>query len=284
MGSVVGQPLPLTTEMVRIRPTRRWSDLGLAELWRHRELIYFMAWRDLRVRYKQTALGVFWAVLSPILNTVLFSLIFGVLADLPSEGVPYLVFTFCAMVPWQLFLRGLNNASSSIVANQSLVTKVYFPRMVIPVSAILSGSLDFLISLGLLVVLMLAFGVTPTWAAVWLPVYTLLTLLAALTAGLWMSALNVRYRDAQQLLPFLNQIWFYATPIAYSMAIVPPRLWPFYSLNPMVGIVNGFRWALLGTAQAPDVWMWISTAILLVLLVLGILYFRRVEDTFADHV
>jgi lipopolysaccharide transport system permease protein len=269
---------------VHIQPKRGWLNFDSRELWEHRELLYFLVWRDLKVRYKQTVLGVAWAVLQPLLTMVVFTVIFGYLARLPSDGLPYPAFTLAALLPWQLFVRALSGASGSLVGNQALLTKVYFPRLVIPLSSILAGVIDFGIGLVLLFALMLYYHLPLTPAVLTLPLFVLLALASALAAGLWFSALNVKYRDVQQILPFLMQIWLYATPVAYSSSLVPEGLRPLIGLNPMVGVVEGFRWALFGHTAAGGVAVWISVVMVVVFLIGGVVYFQRVEDTFADVV
>ncbi|MEN9935457.1 MAG: hypothetical protein RLZZ387_2036 [Chloroflexota bacterium] len=266
-----------------IRPAAGWARLELGELWAYRELLGILVWRDIKVRYKQTAVGALWVVLQPVLTMALFSLIFGRFAGLPSDGAPYPLFVFAALLPWQLFARALSDSSTSLVANQGLISKVYFPRLLIPLAAVVSGLLDFGIALGVLVALLVVYGVMPGVAALTLPLFVLLAVAAALAVGLWLSALNVRYRDVAYAIPFLTQFWFFATPIAYAGSLVPEQWRWLYGLNPLVGVVEGFRWALVGTA-APGPLLWVSVVATAVLLVGGLVYFRRVEDSFADLV
>jgi lipopolysaccharide transport system permease protein len=268
----------------RIRPPDRSISVNWRELWQHRELLYFLVWRDLKVRYKQTVLGVVWAVLQPVLTTIVFTIIFGRLAKLSSDGVPYPVFTLAALLPWQLFMRAVGTGSQSLVANQNLITKVYFPRLLIPMASIAGGVVDFGIGLLILFAMMIYYRVTLSWAFMALPLFFVLTLVVSLGVSLWLAALNVRFRDVAQIIPFLTQIWFYATPIAYSISLVPSLLLPLYGLNPMVGVIEGFRWSLFG--QSPDALaaILISIVVSLVLLVTGLAFFQRVEDTFADVV
>jgi lipopolysaccharide transport system permease protein len=278
------------TETIRIRPSRGWRALDLREIWHYRELLWFLTWRDIQVRYKQTALGVAWAVLQPLLTMAVFTILFGKLGKLPSDGKPYAVFVLAALLPWQLFAYALTQSSNSLVAGQGLITKVYFPRLIVPIASVLSGLVDFLVALGLMTVVMAAgpvfgwFAVKPTAAVLTVPLLTLFALLAALSVGLWLSALNVRYRDVRHTIPFLTQFWMFVTPVAYAASLVPAKYRFLYGLNPMAGVVEGFRWALLDT-DAPN-WgmMAVSAAVVSVLLVGGLFYFRRTERTFADVV
>ncbi|MEJ7811906.1 MAG: ABC transporter permease [Gemmatimonadaceae bacterium] len=265
-----------------IRPSTGWVSLRLRELWEYRELIYFLIWRDIKVRYKQTALGATWAVIQPFLTMVVFSLFFGRLARIPSDGVPYPIFSFTALVPWTFFAYGLAQSSNSVVSSQSLITKVYFPRLAIPIATVLSGVVDFGIAFAVLVVMMLAYGVVPTANALVIPLLLLLALVTSLGVGLWLSALNVQYRDVRYLLPFLTQFWLFATPIAYPSSLLSEPWRTVYALNPMVGVVEGFRWALLGTETAPGPMVAVSALAAVALLVGGAFYFRRMEKTFAD--
>lgn len=268
-----------------IRPTRGWESLDLRELWEYRELLYFLVWRSLKVRYKQTVLGATWAVLQPFLTMVVFSIFFGRLARIPSDGFPYPIWNYTALLPWQLFVKAVVDSSNSLVANQRLVTKVYFPRLLIPISSVLSGLVDFAIAFLVLIGMMFYYNIPFRPLAFSLPLFILLAMVTALGVGLWMSALNVRYRDVQHVIPFLTQLWFYATPIAYSSSLVPEGLRAFYGLNPMVGVVEGFRWALLGSrAWGTRTLVVVSALVAVVVLVGGVFYFRRVERTFADVV
>ena len=267
-----------------IRPSRGWVALNLADLWRYRELILFLAWRDISVRYKQTVLGAAWAIIQPLFTMIVFSIFFGSLGKIPSDGVPYPVFTFCALLPWQLFAYSLGESGNSLVANQNLITKVYFPRVVIPLAATLGGLLDFAIAFLMLLGMILFYQLRPT-SAIWaLPLFVLLALVTALGAGLWLSALNVEYRDVRYTIPFLTQFWMFLTPIAYPSSLVPELWRPVYGLNPMVGVVEGFRWALLGVGSPPGLLMGVSVFMALAMLVSGLYYFRRMERTFADKV
>lgn len=266
-----------------IRPTRGVSSLDLHELWDYRELLYYLVWRDVKIRYKQTGIGVAWALLQPFLTMIIFTVVFGHFAQLPTNGVPYPILTYSALLPWMLFTSALSNATTSIVSNQGLVTKVYFPRLMIPMAPVFGALIDFAIAFVILIGLMVWYGYAPTIWVFTLPAFILLALLTALAVGLWLSALNVRYRDVQYAIPFLIQIWFFATPIAYSALVFPTDIRPFLGLNPLAGVVQGFRWALLGQ-QAGQVGhlMLVSAVIVVLLLVGGLLFFRRQEKSFAD--
>jgi lipopolysaccharide transport system permease protein len=270
--------------LIIYRPSRGWQSLRLHNLWDYRELLYFLTWRDIKVRYKQAALGIAWAIIQPLMTMVIFTVIFGHLAKIPSDGIPYPVFSYAALLPFQLFAGALQRAGVSLVSNANLLTKVYFPRLVIPISAVAAGLVDFGASFIVLVGLMFYYKVPPTAAILWLPLLVLLTLLCALAAGVWLSALNVQYRDVQHMIPFLVQVWMYASPVAYSTGLIPQGKWRIiYGLNPMAGIIQGFRWALFGT-NPPDGLMAVSVVMAMVLLVTGLYYFRLMERTFADVV
>ncbi len=266
-----------------IEPRRGWIPIDVRELWRYRELLYFLTWRDILVRYKQTALGVLWAVIQPVVTMVIFSLVFGRFGKLPSGGVPYPVFTFCALLPWNLFAAALTRATNSVVGSSGMVKKVYFPRLLIPVSSTLSPLVDFAISLLVLFALMAWYRMPFGWGLLLLPLLVLVTLSVALGAGLWLSALNVRYRDVGHAIPFMIQAWMFASPVAYSLMLIPAQWQPLYALNPMVGVINGFRWAFLGTGLMPLNTMLVSLCAGLAILVSGAFYFRRMEKTFADE-
>ena len=268
----------------RIEPSRGWVSLRLAEIWTSRELLYFLVWRDVKVRYKQTALGASWAVIQPFFTMIVFSLFFGKLAGVPSDGVPYPIFSFAALVPWAFFSTGMTQASNSLVGSANLIRKVYFPRLVIPVSSVLVGIIDLAIAFVVLLAMMAFYGMTPTANVVWIPAFVLLALVTALGVGLWLSALNVQYRDIRLVVPFLVQIWMFATPIAYSSSLLPEKWRLVYALNPMVGVVEGFRWALLGTGRAPGAVAAASALAAVVFLLTGAYYFRRMERSFADVV
>ncbi len=267
---------------VYIRPSRGLRALNLRDLWIYRELIYFLVWRDLKVRYKQTLLGASWAILQPLITMLVFDFIFGRIGKVPTEGLPYPLFSFAGLLPWGLFSTALNQGSRSLVSNQSMITKIYFPRLVLPLAAILAGLVDFALAFLILIGLMIYYGVTPA-AAFWtLPFFVLLTLLTALGVALWLSALNVRYRDVNHALPFLTQLWLFLTPIAYSSSLISERWRLIYAFNPMAGVVNGFRWALFGVGEGPGIGLWIAVFVALGLLIGGLFYFRAMERTFAD--
>jgi lipopolysaccharide transport system permease protein len=274
----------LSKPVLVIQPSRAWFQFDLASLWQHRELLYFLVWRDLKVRYKQTAIGAAWALLQPLMTMLIFTVIFGHLAKIPSDGLPYPIFAYTALLPWTYFAGALNRSCTSVVAEANLISKVYFPRALLPLAGTLSGVVDFAIAFVLLLGLMTWYGIMPTWGLVVLPLFLLLALIMALAVGLWCSALNVRYRDVALTIPFLTQCWMYASPVAYPASLVPKNWRFFYSLNPMAGVVEGFRWALLGK-QGPDlVVMAVSTVVVALLLVSGLVFFKHMERTFADIV
>jgi lipopolysaccharide transport system permease protein len=277
-------PPSAAADVLIIQPSHGWLKLNLGELWNYRELLYFLVWRDVKVRYKQTALGAAWAILQPFMTMVVFSVFFGRLAKIPSDGVPYPVFAFTALLPWQLFAYALAESSNSLVASQNLITKVYFPRLVIPIAGVLAGLVDFAIAFVVLLGLMWYFGIVPTAAIALLPLFVLLAIMTALAVGLWLSALNVKYRDVRYTIPFLTQFWMFVTPVAYPSSLVPERWRALFGLNPMAGVVEGFRWALLGKAHSPGPLLIVSIVAVVVLLIGGLMYFRRMEATFADIV
>jgi len=271
----------ITKPVAVLKPEKSWLALDLGDIWRYRELLLFLTWRDIKVRYKQTLLGASWAVLQPVLTMIVFSVIFGTFAGLPSEGVPYPIFTFTALLPWHLFSFALTNSSNSLVGSQNLVSKVYFPRLIIPIASVLPGIVDFGISFIVLVGMMIFYQVPITLRVLSLPLFLLLALASAMAVGLWLSALNVQYRDVRHAVPFIALFWQYATPVAYSITLIPEKWRLIYGMNPMTGVVEGFRWALLGSGEIGSV-VWISLGIVLVLLFSGLVYFKRMEDTFAD--
>ena len=277
-GAVQATDMPV----VRIEPATGWVSLKLRELWEYRELVYFLVWRDVKVRYKQTVLGAAWAIIQPFLTMVVFSLFFGQLAKVPSDGVPYPIFSYTALVPWTIFSYGLGQASNSLVSSAALIQKVYFPRLAAPIAVVLSSIVDFIPAFLVLLGMMLWYGMLPTIHVLWLPLFLLLALVTSLGVGLWLSALNVQFRDIRYTVPFLTQLWLFATPIAYPSSLLPQPWRTLYGLNPMAGVVEGFRWALLGTVAAPGAMMVLSALIALGFLVTGAFYFRRMEQTFAD--
>lgn len=269
---------------VHIRPSSRWTPLEIEELLAYRELLYFLAWRDIKVRYKQTALGLTWVLIKPLSLMLIFSVVFGWLAKVPSDGLPYPVFSLCAILPWQLFAQVLSNTSQSLISNQHLLTKVYFPRLVIPVAALGGGLMDFMVAATILVITMAYFHIVPALLALLLPFFVLLAIMTSLGVGFWLSALNVRYRDVGHALPFVTQIWFFATPIAYPTSLVPDLWRAWYGLNPMATVVEGFRWSILGTGGPTEGMLLTSVVVTVVVFVSGLFYFRRMEETFADIV
>jgi lipopolysaccharide transport system permease protein len=270
---------------LRIAPSKGWVPLKLKDLWEYRELLYFLIWRDIKVRYKQTALGATWAIIQPFFTMVVFSIFFGHLAKVPSDGIPYPLFSFAALVPWTFFANGLSQSSNSLVGSGTLITKVYFPRLIIPLASVFSGIVDFVLAFLVLLGMMVYYGLFPTTINVlWLPLFLLLALTTSLGVGLWLSALNVEYRDVRYIVPFITQFWMLATPIAYPSSLLQQPWRTLYGLNPMVGVVEGFRWALLGTNAAPGPIIAVSSAAAVLILVTGAFYFRRMEKTFADLV
>ncbi len=278
---------PPAKEVTRIRPPKAYVPVDLPELWRYRELLWQLAWRDVRVRYKQTALGASWAILQPVMPMIAFTIFFGRLGGFDQKvpgGIPYPVYSLCALIPWQLFSTAITQSGGSVVANRGLLTKIYFPRLIIPMVPLASGLIDFVIGLTLLLGMMLWYGIVPRLAIVFLPFFVLMAIAAALSVGLWLSSLNALYRDVQYTLGFLTQFWLLATPIAYPTSIVPPEWRSIYSLNPMVGVVDGFRWVLLN-GEAPRIAeLAVSCSVVVLLLTGGMFFFRRMESTFADRV
>jgi len=277
-GSAAGIPVFV------IRPTRGWHFLDLRELWTYRELIYFLTWRDIKVRYKQTAIGVVWAVLQPLAMMLVFTLFFGRLAQIPSDGIPYPLFAYAALLPWHLFSRSISESTNSLVTDQRLIGRVYFPRMIVPMAVTLAAIVDFVIASGLLLILMLFYGVLPGVAVVWLPFFVFTLLATALGVGFWLSALNIEYRDVMYAVPFLSQFWLFVTPVVYPSSLVPEQWRVLYGLNPMAGVVEGFRWALLGTGNVDVPMVCISSAVAIFLLLSSIAWFRHQERTFVDAI
>ena len=280
-SAVTSQQQPMLTI---VKPSAGWAALKLGDLWQYRELILFMTWRDLKVRYKQTFLGASWAILQPFLTMLIFSIFFGNLAGVSSDDVPYPIFSFTALTLWTLFSKALQDASRSLVASSHMITKIYFPRMILPLSSVLAGVVDFAIAFVVLIIMMIYYGIYPTLQILVLPLFLILALVTAMGVGLWLSALNVIYRDVGYVLPFLTQAWMFLTPIAYPTSIVPPRWQTLYAVNPMTGAVEGFRWALLGSGQPPGWMTAVSALVAVILLISGMFYFKRMERLFADMV
>jgi len=279
-------------EILVLRPARGWSALNLADLWRYRELIYFLIWRDVKVRYKQTVLGASWAIIQPFVTMVVFTVLFGNLAKMPSDGIPYPLFSYTGLLPWGLFTKAISDAGRSMIANRSMITKVYFPRLSIPLASVLSGLVDFGLAFIVLIGMILYYNYSPnqdyqvviTPSILTLPLFLLLALITSLGVGLWLSALNVLYRDINYIIPFLTQFWLFITPIAYSASMIPEKWQLLYALNPMAGVVEGFRWALLGAGSAPSPMIAVSASIAVILMISGLYYFRRMERNFADEI
>jgi len=270
--------------ILRIEPSHGWVSLKLHELWEYRELLYFLTWRDIKVRYKQTVLGAAWAIIQPFFIMVVFSLFFGRLAKIPSDGIPYPIFAYAALVPWTFFAHGLTMSSNSLVGSANLIKKVYFSRMVIPISSVTSGAVDFVLAFSVLLGMMVFYKIIPTVNVIWLPFLLVLAFVTALGVGLWFSAMNVQFRDVRYTVPFMTQFWLFATPIAYPSSLLSEPWRTIYGINPMVGVVEGFRWALLGTDTAPGPVIVASSLAALIILITGAFYFRRMEKTFADVV
>ena len=280
--SELTKPQPTT---IYIKPSKGLAALNLRDLWVYRELVFFMVWRDVKVKYKQTLLGMAWAVIQPVMTMLVFTFLFDRIAKLPTDGIPYPIFAFTALLPWGLFVTALNQGSRSLVAHNNMVTKIYFPRLILPMSSVFAGLVDFAIAFVILVILMFYYQFTPAWNLIWtLPLFLLLAIVTALGVALWLSAINVQYRDVNQALPFLTQFWLFVTPVAYSSSVISEQWQILYSLNPMAGVVNGFRWALLGTGNGPDITLWVSVGISVLIFISGLFYFRSMEKTFADTI
>ena len=271
-------------EVTIIRPSHGWRGINFRELWRYRELLYFLTWRDVKVLYKQTVLGAAWAVIQPLFTMLIFTLFFGKLAKIPSDGIPYPIFSFAALVPWTFFANGLAKSSQSLVNESNLIKKVYFPRLVIPLSAVMSSGVDFILAFIVLLVMMFFYGIVPTLALLWLPAFLLLAISTSLGVGLWLTAMNVQFRDVRYTVPFLVQAWMFATPIAYPSSLLSEPWKTIYGINPMAGVIEGFRWALLGTNTVPGPIILISCIVSILMLISGAYYFRRMEKKFADVV
>jgi len=284
MADTVAPPVTSAPSRRTVVITPDAGALNLRDLWEYRDLLFFLVWRDVKVRYKQTIFGAAWAIIQPFFTMVVFSIFFGQLAKMPSDGVPYPVFAYCALLPWQVFANAMNSASNSLVNNQHLIKKVYFPRLVVPIAAVLDGLVDFAVAFVVLLGMLWFYGVTPTWNMVWLPLFLLLVVVTALAVGLWLSALNVMYRDVRYTIGFLTQLWMFATPIAYPSSLVPEQWRAIYALNPMVGVVEAFRWAMLGIQTPPGPVLGASVTAVTFLLVGGLFFFKRMEQRFADVV
>ncbi len=269
---------------LRIEPTSGWGRLKLGELWQHRELVYFMTWRDIKIRYKQTALGASWAIIQPLFTMLVFSIFLGKLAKVPSDGLPYPLFSYTALVPWTFFATGLVQSSNSLVGSATLIRKVYFPRLAIPLGTVFAGMVDFLIAFLVLLVMMGYYKQMPTANIIYLPLFVILSVMTSLGVGLWLSAMNVKFRDVRYMVPFLTQFWLFATPVAYPSNMLPEPWKTVYGLNPMAGVVEGFRWALLGVDTPPGPMIWVSAVVSVLLLLSGVVYFTRTEKSFADVV
>ncbi|HET9915369.1 MAG TPA: ABC transporter permease [Anaerolineales bacterium] len=270
---------------IYIKPSRGLAALNLRDLWIYRELVFFMVWRDVKVKYKQTLLGMAWAVIQPVMTMLVFTFVFGGIAKVATDGIPYPIFSFAALLPWGLFEVALNQGSRSLVAHNNMVTKIYFPRLILPIASVFAGMVDFVIAFVILIVLMVYYRMPPAYELLWtLPFFILLAIVTALGVALWLSAINVKYRDVNQALPFLTRFWLFITPIAYSSDIISEKWQVLYSLNPMAGVVNGFRWALLGTGNGPDIGLWVSVTISILIFISGLFYFRSMEKTFADTI
>lgn len=270
--------------VMRIQPSRGWVSLKLRELWEYRELVYFLIWRDVKVRYKQTVLGAAWAIIQPVFTMFVFSIFFGRLAKVPSDGIPYPIFSFAALVPWNFFAQGLTQSSDSLVGSANLIRKVYFPRLAIPIASVSGGVIDFCIAFSVLILMMFYYGLAPTANILWLPLFLLLALTTSLGVGLWLSAMNVQFRDVKYTVPFLVQFWLFSTPVAYPSSLLPEPWRTLYGLNPMAGVVEGFRWALLGVDTSPGPMVAVSAGAAIFLLLSGAFFFRRMEKSFADVV
>jgi lipopolysaccharide transport system permease protein len=271
-------------QVVRIEARRGWLALDFPELWAYRDLIYFFVWRDIKVRYKQTAIGAAWAILQPVLTMLVFSLFFGRLAKIPSQGLPYPIFYYCALLPWMYFSTAMQAATNIVVENQRVITKIYFPRVVLPIASVMAGLVDFAISFGVFLVLMAYYRIVPTGAVIWLPFLMLLAVLTALGVGLWLSALNALYRDVRYVVPFLVQFWMFASPVAYPSSLVPAKWRWLYGLNPMAGVIEGFRWALTGHGDPPSILLAASSGAVVLLVLSGLVYYHAMEGTIADVV
>jgi lipopolysaccharide transport system permease protein len=276
--------IPSLQPSTQIRPVRGWLDIDVRELWEHRELLYFFVWRDIKVRYKQTAIGVAWAILQPLFTMIVFTIFFGRLAGIPSNGIPHPLFYYAALVPWLYFTGALTVATNTLVDHQRVITRVYFPRMLLPLSATIHGLIDLAIGSILLLALMALYGLGPRWQIIWIPCFVALALLTAFAAGLWLAALNALYRDVRYAVPFALQVWMFASPVAYPSSLVPPKWQWLYGLNPLAGVIEGFRWGVTGGAPAPGPLLFASLTVVIIVLVGGIIYFQRMEAAITDMV
>jgi lipopolysaccharide transport system permease protein len=274
---------PASAKTTIIKPSRGWVSLRLGELWAYRELLYFLVWRDVKVRYKQTVLGAAWAIIQPVFSMIIFSIFFGGLAKIPSDNVPYPIFSYTALLPWQYFANSLSQSANSVVSSANLIRKIYFPRLVVPIASTLAGIVDFAIAFVVLSGLMVFYRIVPTMGVLFLPLLLLMAFATALGVGLWLAALNAKYRDVRYIVPFATQFWMFATPIVYPSSLIPEQWRLLYGLNPMAGVIEGFRWALLGTAF-PGPMIIVSAGISALLLTSGMVYFRNMERSFADIV
>jgi lipopolysaccharide transport system permease protein len=281
-GPAIAQ-IPDTSYHIHISPPKKWIPVNIRELWNYRELLYSFTWRDVKIRYKQTALGFLWAIIQPLFMMLIFTVFFGRLAKIPSDGIPYPLFVLAALLPWTLFAEGITRSTSSMITNANIMTKVYFPRLIMPFSGVLSPLVDFAVSLTILVIMMAYYGFIPTLNVIFLPLFILLALATSLGIGLWLSALNVKYRDFQYTIPFMIQLGLFASPVVYPASLVPESVRFLYGLNPMAGVIEGFRWALLGT-QMPSAMILVSVGVVTVLLISGVFYFRSMEQYYADVV
>jgi lipopolysaccharide transport system permease protein len=282
MPGTVTAPQEEQLPIFRIEPTARGVRVDFRELWEYRELLYFFVWRDIKVRYKQTVIGAAWAIIQPVMTMVVFSIFFGGLAKIPSDGLPYPIFFYSALLPWNYFAQALTSTTNSMVENQRLITKVYFPRLILPIAAVTTGLVDFAVAFSVLIGMFVWYGIMPTPAVLLLPLLLLLTVVTALGVGLWLAALNALYRDVRFVIPFCIQVWMFASPVVYPSSLVPSQWQWLYGLNPMAGVISGFRWALTGSGQPPSLLLAVSAVVMVVILLVGLRYFQRAEETVVD--
>jgi len=276
------KPALTNTPMIHIAPSKGWISMGLKDIWEYRELLGIFVWRDLKVRYRQTVIGALWAILQPLLTMVIFSIFFGRLAGIPSDEIPYPIFSFAGLVPWTFFANSINQASNSLVNSADMIKKIYFPRITMPMAAVLASFVDFVLAFIILLGMMLYYDFIPTINVIWLPLLILLTMMTGLGVSFWLSALNVQFRDVRYMIPFITQAWLFATPVAYPSSLLTEPWRTIYGINPMVGVIEGFRWALLGTDAAPEHLIIVSFIVAFFIFISGAVYFRRMEKTFAD--